>query len=153
MKESTMVRFSNEVLIRRPVGTVFAYLADLENLPRWNYAIRQTRQIGAGEVGVGTVYRQIRSLPHPMEESLEIAEYEPDRRLVVRGGLGVFGGGLAYLLEPVGDATRLVNDVELTASGPRAALAGVARHAIKQAVAQNLEVLKKILEADRVVAS
>jgi uncharacterized protein YndB with AHSA1/START domain len=147
MKECTMVRFSNDVLINRPAGAVFAYLADLENLPRWNYAIRQTRRIGTGAVGAGTVYRQVRSLPQPMEESVEIAEYEPDRRLVVRGGLGVFGGSLTYLLEPVGDATRLVNEVELTASGPRGALAGLARHSIRHAVAQNLDVLKNILEA------
>jgi uncharacterized protein YndB with AHSA1/START domain len=142
-----MVRFSNDVLIRRPAGTVFAYLADLENLPRWNYAIRETRRIGTGAVGAGTVYRQVRSLPHPMEESIEIAEYEPDRRLVVHGGLGVFGGSLTYLLEPAGDATRLVNDIELTASGPQGALAAAGKDAIKQAVAQNLSVLKNILEA------
>jgi uncharacterized protein YndB with AHSA1/START domain len=141
-----MARLRNDILIRRPAGAVFAYLADLENLPEWNYAIRETRRVGAGAVGVGTVYRQVRSLPRPMEESLEIAEYEPDRRLVVHGGLGVFGGSLTYALEPAGDATRLVNDVELTASGPRGALAGLAKHAIRQAVAQNLEVLKNILE-------
>jgi len=141
-----MVQFSNDIVIRRPANTVFAYLADLENLPQWNYAIRETRRVGAGPVGAGTVYRQRRSLPKPIEESIEIAEYEPDRRLVVRGGLGVFGGSSTYRLEPVGDATRLVNDIELTASGPRAALAGLARRSMKQAVAQNLGVLRKILE-------
>ncbi len=114
--------------------------------PRWNYAIRQTKQVGAGTVGAGTIYRQVRSLPHPMEETIAVAEYEPDRRLVFQGGLGPFGGSSAYHLEPVGDATRVVNEVELTASGPRAALAGMARHAIKHAVAKDLQVLKSILE-------
>jgi uncharacterized membrane protein len=37
-RERIMVRFSNDIVIRRPANTVFAYLADLENLPRWNYA-------------------------------------------------------------------------------------------------------------------
>lgn len=142
-----MVRFTNEVLIRRPTAAVFAYLADLENLPRWNYAIRETRRVSAGAVGAGTVYRQIRSLPKPMEETLEIVEYEPASRLVVRGGLGVFGGSLTYVLHTLDDATRLVNDVELTASGPRAALAAVSSNAIKGAVAANLQVLRQLLES------
>lgn len=141
-----MARFSNDILIHRPAGAVFAYLADLENLPEWNYAIRQTRRTGAGPIGVGTVFRQVRTLPRPMEESLEITEYEPDRRLVVRGGLGVFDGSVTYLLEPAGDATRLVNEVELTGPGPRSAIAALARRSIKKAVAQNLEVLRDILE-------
>ncbi len=141
-----MIQFSNEVLIRRPASAVFTYLADLENLPRWNYAIRQTKQVSPGAVGAGTIYRQIRSLPHPMTETIAVIEYEPDRRLVFHGGLGAFGGNSTYLLGPMDDATRLVNNVELTVSGPRAALAGVARHTIKHAVAQNLEVLKTILE-------
>ncbi|GAA1861011.1 SRPBCC family protein [Asanoa iriomotensis] len=137
-----MAQFSNEVLIRRPADAVFAYLSDLENLPRWNYAIRETRRIGAGPIGVGTVYRQVRTLPRPMEESLEIIGYEPDRRLVVRGGLGVFDGSLTYLLEPANGGTRLVNDVELTGR----ALAGLAKHPVKHAVAKNLDVLRTILE-------
>ncbi|WP_203922821.1 SRPBCC family protein [Rugosimonospora africana] len=141
-----MARFSNDLLIQRPVDAVFAYLSDLENLPRWNYAIRQTRRIGTGPIGVGTVYRQVRTLPHPMEESLEITEFAPNRRLVIHGGLGVFDGSLTYLLEPTNDATRLINEIELTGRGARGALAGIAKHSVKQAVAQNLEVLRNLLE-------
>ena len=37
-------------------GRVFAYLAHFENLPRWNYAISDTRKTSSGPVGVGSRY-------------------------------------------------------------------------------------------------
>jgi uncharacterized membrane protein len=38
-----MASFENIVKIRRPVEDVFAFLADFENVPAWNYAIVETR--------------------------------------------------------------------------------------------------------------
>ena len=37
-----MQTFQNTVTIARPVGEVFAFLADLRNIPRWNYPIART---------------------------------------------------------------------------------------------------------------
>jgi uncharacterized protein YndB with AHSA1/START domain len=37
-----MASFENTVIIRRPVEEVFSFLADFENVPRWNYAIVET---------------------------------------------------------------------------------------------------------------
>jgi uncharacterized protein YndB with AHSA1/START domain len=39
MEEATMATFQNTVTIRRSVQDVFAFLADFENIPKWNYAI------------------------------------------------------------------------------------------------------------------
>jgi uncharacterized protein YndB with AHSA1/START domain len=39
------MRFSNTITIDRPASAVFAYLAELENLPRWNYAISETHKL------------------------------------------------------------------------------------------------------------
>ena len=56
-----MRAFDNTVTIARPAGEVFAFLADFQNVPRWNYAIEQTRKLSPGPVGVGTAYRQTRT--------------------------------------------------------------------------------------------
>jgi len=34
--------FANTVTIERPEQEVFAFLADFENVPKWNYAIVET---------------------------------------------------------------------------------------------------------------
>ena len=65
----------NTVTITRPVEEILTYLADPENLPQWNYAIEQTRKISPGPVGVGTVYRQTRTLPGRSHEDFDIVVF------------------------------------------------------------------------------
>jgi uncharacterized membrane protein len=31
--------FENTVILRRPIEDVFGFLADFENVPKWNYAM------------------------------------------------------------------------------------------------------------------
>jgi hypothetical protein len=83
-----MASFTNVVEINRPAHEVFAFLADLENVPMWNYAITKMRKTSPGEVGVGTTYEQTRSIPTPSREHLTITSFEPDRHLTVEGTLG-----------------------------------------------------------------
>jgi uncharacterized protein YndB with AHSA1/START domain len=141
------MRFSNTLTIRRAADEVFAYLARFENLPRWNYAISETRKLSAGPVGVGSRYLQVRSVPRPSEETFEVTEFEPDRRLALRGGFGPLSGVATYELEPTADGTRLTNTMDL--EPPTAALrvvAPLATRRVKAAVAANLRTLKGILE-------
>jgi len=140
------MKFINTITINRPVADVFAYLADLENLPRWNYAIQQTRKVGAGPVAVGTRYQQIRTVPTRQGEALEVIELDDGRRLTVRGTLNRLPARLSYQLERDGASTVLTNSVELTVQGPQVLASPLATRHVKRAVAANLAVLKEILE-------
>jgi uncharacterized protein YndB with AHSA1/START domain len=141
------VRFTNSITIRRPVEDVFAFVADLENAPKWNYALVETRKTSDGPVAVGTRYRQVRSVPTRSEETLKITEWEPNRRFAFVGDLGPFHGALVYDFEDVDGATRLTNTADLEARG-LARLAGqLATNRIRDAVAANLAALKELLES------
>jgi hypothetical protein len=59
----------------------------------WNYAIEKTRKASPGPVGVGTTYRQTRSIPSRSEEGFEVTVFEPGKRLAVRGQIGPFRAG------------------------------------------------------------
>ena len=72
-----MATFENTVMIRRPIEDVFAFLSDFENVPKWNYAIVETRKVSEGAVGVGTIYHQVRSVPSRSEERFEVTAYNP----------------------------------------------------------------------------
>lgn len=86
------MRFENTLTINAPAAAVFAYLAQPENLPRWDYALETTEQTSPGPIGVGTTYRQTRTLPRPAEEHFRVTEYEPPKLLTVDGGFGPFSG-------------------------------------------------------------
>jgi uncharacterized protein YndB with AHSA1/START domain len=140
------MRFTNTITIDRPLATVFAYLADFENLPRWNYAIGETRKLTTGPVNVGSRYLQTRTIPVHSEESFEVIEFEPDHRIAIRGSLSSFPAQVSYTFHPAGNSTTLTNSVDLQPPRPLNLLAPIATHRIKSAVAANLDVLKKTLE-------
>lgn len=140
------MEFSNEVMIRRSPAEVFAFLSDFTNLPSWNYAIRSTQQVMPGPVGVGTTYRQVRSLPRVAEETFSVTVWEPDRSVAITGDFGPFTGTLAYRLDPVPDGTLLVNQVQLRPRGALGLLGGIAGGRVQAAVAENLDVLRRELE-------
>lgn len=142
-----MASFTNVVEINRPAHDVFAFLADLENVPRWNYAITETRKTSPGEVGVGATYEQTRSSPTPSREHLTIIAFEPDRHLTVEGTLARYPARLQYTVDEHDGATRLTNTVDLELTGAARLLGGVAAGRIRSAVAENLEVLKTLLES------
>jgi uncharacterized protein YndB with AHSA1/START domain len=140
------MKFTNTITIERPPTTVFAYLANLENLPQWNYALAETQQLTPGPPGVGTRYRQIRTIPVHTEESLEIVELTPNRQLTVQGTLNSLPAILTYTLDAADGTTTLTNTVDIHPARPLGLLAPIALRRVKSAVAANLAVLKQLLE-------
>lgn len=142
------MKFTNTITINRRPAEVFEFLAHFGNLPLWNYAISETRKISDGPVGVGSRYRQTRTLPTRREETFEVTEFEPDRRLSIRGTLGPFHSEVTYLLAPTANGTTLTNTMNLQPSGALRLVAPLAASGVKSAVAANLDTLKQILDKD-----
>lgn len=141
-----MIRFSNTIEIGRPPGDVFAYLADLEHTPEWNSAITSTRNITPGPVVLGSRFRQTRSVPRPAVEMLEITRLDPDRRIEIVGDLASFPARLTYELSSGPRGTTLTNSVELEPPGPLGLLGGLFTGRVQASVAENLGVLRTLLE-------
>ena len=98
-------------------------------------------------MGVGTTYRQIRSISGRSEEGFEVTAFEPISRLEVHGDIEPFIATISYLLTPTGDGTRLSNVVDLRpSSGVLRLLAPLAASRVKASVAANLDSLKQVLE-------
>jgi uncharacterized protein YndB with AHSA1/START domain len=145
-----METFTNTVMISRPADEVFAFLADFENIPAWNYAIEQTTKTSPGPAGVGATYRQTRTLPRRSQEDFEVTVFEPPSRLTVTGQFGPFHAKTSYLLESVAGGTRLTNTVELEPSSALLRLISpLAVPRVKAAVARNLGSLKQLMETAR----
>jgi uncharacterized protein YndB with AHSA1/START domain len=145
-EERLVATFENTVIIRRPIEEVFGFLSQFENVPKWNYAIVETRKVSEGPVGVGTTYHQVRSVPSRSEERFEVTVYNPSRHLEIRGQLGPFPSRLSYALDALPEGTRVTNTVELELRGPGRLLGRVAVPRVRDAVAANLRKLKEVLE-------
>ena len=133
-------------MISRPTAEVFAFLSDFENLPLWNYAIRDTRRTDSGSLGVGARYTQVRTIPRHSSEAFEVTAFQPDRLIALRGTLGPFGAESSYRLEDVDGSTLLTNSMRLEATGVRRLAAGLAGPQMRAA---NLDALKQLLEGGR----
>jgi len=138
-----MLEFENTIRIDRPVDDVFAFLANFENIPKWNYYVLEVRQLSESPIGVGTTYHQVRKSD---EQDLQIIEFEPDRTVAVKT-LPQSSPSFErkFTLYEDGDTTRIRDEWKLDTGRP-ALLERLARGRVKSAVAENLVKLKELLE-------
>jgi 3',5'-cyclic AMP phosphodiesterase CpdA len=141
-----MISFDNAIDIARAPDDVYAYLADLEHTPEWNWAITRTEKVTPGPAGIGTRYRQTRSVPRPAVEFIEISDLHPGRSIDVAGLLGPFRARLSYEVAATPVGTRLTNRVQLSTPLPLGPLGDVLGSRVKASVAENLNVLRELLE-------
>lgn len=143
-----MLEFENTVHIDRPIEEVFKFLADFENLPKWNYFVLKVAKTSAGPIGVGTTYHQVRKTD---EQSFGIIEFEPNRSLAVKTLPGESPQlEMRFILQPEGGSTH-IRDLWKLDTGRPAILEKLAAGRVKSAVAENLGKLKHLLEEGRVV--
>jgi uncharacterized protein YndB with AHSA1/START domain len=106
----TTVRYETRTTIRRPIGDVFAQLADLDGYRTWMHRtglFRRSGQTSAGPGGVGTTYFDATRMGTFRGQ---ITNYRQPSRIGFRETLRWFGSDLMearpeYLLEADGDWT------------------------------------------------
>ena len=137
----------NSVTINRPVGEVFAFLADAENDPKWRPGVKQIHREG-GAPGVGTIYRQKVSGPmgKTIDADVEITTFEPGRLIEFHAIAGPVRPRGSYVLESAGDgATRVTFSLEAEVAGAMKLMKGKVQKTMDGEVG-TLENLKRVLE-------
>ena len=140
-----MTRMEHSVVIDRPPTEVFAYLTDVGKLPEWQSSANEVTV--EGEMGLGARIREVRTLMGRRAEStLEVVEYEPDRRFSLRVVSGPLPFEVRHTLTPENGRTRLdwVGEAD-TSRFPRIAVRMISRTVEGQFKA-DLERLKRLLE-------
>ncbi len=143
-----MVRFSNNLIIDRPIDEVFRFLADFENLPKWNYYVLEVRKLSDGPIGIGTAYHQVRKTD---EQDFRITEFDQNHKVTVKT-LPQSSPSLEmkFTLYEEGGATRIIDEWNLETRWP-ALLERLGARKVQAAVAENLTKLKELLEEGQVV--
>lgn len=138
-----MVRFENEITIERPVEEVFDFIADLENLPRWNYYVMNVTKTSAGSSTVGSEYHQVRKQD---EQDLRVVEQVPNQLLIIET-IPPSKPQLkrSILFESGAHTTRILDAWELDLGLP-ALVEKLSAGRVRSAVEDNLKILKTLLE-------
>ena len=139
------VVFDNEIIIRRPINEVYAFLSDFENMPKWNYYLVSLTKTSTGDIGVGTTFHKIRKndsqhyriteLNYP--DTIAIETLPPERKLLMR-----------FKLINMGQQTSIIDTWHIAAPF---LIAPFIKPFVKKAVASNLAKLKTLLEDGEVV--
>jgi carbon monoxide dehydrogenase subunit G len=143
-----MLAFENTIHIRRPTPEVFVFLADFENVPKWNYYVLEVRKRSNGPIRIGTRYHQIRKTD---AQDFHITALEPNQLVAIAtlaGSSPAFERRLTLAQE--GGTTRVHDAWKLATTGP-GLRAWVGARRVQSAVADNLATLKELLETGRVV--
>jgi uncharacterized protein YndB with AHSA1/START domain len=131
--------------ISRPPEDVFAYLTDVEHLPRWQKSVLEARSDGPFQKGTRIVEK--RSLfGREAETELEVTVLEPARRLTLETIRGPVELEVDHQLEPNGTGTKL----HVTAAGRAKGALRFAGPAVaagaRQELKRDFERLKALLE-------
>ena len=79
-----MRRVEAGITISAPPEEVFAFVADLANLPRWQSGITSAERTSPDPVGVGSTARVVRDMAgQSLTVDLTITDFEPGRRLAL----------------------------------------------------------------------
>jgi uncharacterized protein YndB with AHSA1/START domain len=143
-----MRRVEASITIAAPPDQVFAFVADVANLPRWQPGILSATRTSPDPVGVGSTARVVRDLGgHSMTVDLAITEFEPGRRLALASAASGVSVTATLDLEPAGEGTVARSGIEVNAGSLfMKALEGVIASTAADELATGLERLRDTIE-------
>jgi uncharacterized protein YndB with AHSA1/START domain len=103
-----MIHIEGEIIINRPVETVFDVVADERNEPRYNPRLLWVEKVSSGSIRRGTQFRAAtKTMTRPVEMTIEFTDYERPRRLASSTHMPTMEIQGALTFEPVPAGTRM----------------------------------------------
>jgi carbon monoxide dehydrogenase subunit G len=123
-----------------PPESVFAFLADLGNLPRWQTGIVSAELTTPGAVGTGSRAHVVRELMgQRLAVDLALTDHQPGRRLELASAASGIGVVAELDLSPDGDGTHLTFAMRIRAENVfMAPLEGVVAAAAERDIADSV---------------
>jgi uncharacterized membrane protein len=141
-----VARVEHSVEIELPLDDVFGFVSNPINDPYWETALLSGQDLGSPK-GVEPKTTRVRKLLGPrFESTTQITDFEPNRRIGVRGTSGPLPFEGTWTFEPVGDRTRVTFSGEIKASGLSKIAEPVFARMLKKDAEANLGSLKDVLE-------
>src|SRR5688572_3998586 len=135
-----MINLDLGTLIDKPVQDVFAFVANPNNMSKWNSAVVSLQQITPGAVGVGTRFKSVgEAMGHRIEGELQVVTYEPDTKCGFQMQAGPMQMNLTLSFKPVGTGTKLSLNAQGNPAGIFKLAEGVLAGRVKTLMEENLK--------------
>jgi carbon monoxide dehydrogenase subunit G len=137
------MRYEHELEIERSPEDVYAFLADPENLPRWQSGVLEVRRES------DTRFTEVRTfIGRRIESTVDVTVADPGREFSLRSAAGPVRFTVQHLLEPAGEGgTRLRVAGESEGAGGLFKLGGrLLRMAVERRTEEDFSRLKDVLE-------
>jgi uncharacterized membrane protein len=142
-----MAHIATSVEIGRSPEDVFAYIADFRRHPEWQEGLVSVTVETEGPSRVGTRVIHRRKLgPQTVATTSELTAYDPPHVVSFRGIDGPIRADGSQRVEPVGDGSRVLFEMDLEGHGLGKLMLPIARRQAARQVAASHEKLKRILE-------
>ena len=144
-----MINLDLGALIDKPIKDVFAFVANPNNMSKWNSAVVSLEQITPGAVGVGTKFKSVgEMMGRRMEGEMQITAYEPDTQCGFQVNAGPMQINLTLTFKTVGTGTKISLNVQGNPAGVFKLAEGVMTGRVKSMMEENLSRLKTQLEKE-----
>jgi uncharacterized protein YndB with AHSA1/START domain len=131
-----MINLDFSTLIDRPVKDVFKFVADPNNMSKWNSAVVSIQQAAPGEV-----------MGRRLEGELQVQNYEPDSKCGFQLNAGPMQMNMTLLFKTVGTGRKLNLNVQGNPAGIFKLAEGVMTGQVKPLMEGNFAKLKSVLES------
>ena len=140
------MKFENSVVINQPIKSVFEFVTNLDNHPKWQSGILELEMTSEGRFELGSTYRCVnRFMGKRLETEGVITDYVPDRTCSFRITSGSVTGESNFSFESVNGGTRFTTTADIELRHFNLAKI-ILKHKIYKQLKNDMLQLKKILE-------
>lgn len=144
-----MIRVETDVMIGKPAGEVFAYIADFERNPEWQEGMVRCTFTTEPPLRVGSQYEQEAIfLMRGIISVFEVVAYEPGRMVKATTIESSFPITFTRIVEPAGQNAHVQAIIEGDASGFFSLIQPLLRRMVQRSVSRDYRYLKQLLEID-----
>ncbi len=142
-----MIKVEVNTHIDAPVEEVFAFSTNNENDPKWMDEVKEVEKTSKGPLGVGSTFiNYVDFMGRTFDDSHEVTEYVPNRKMTIVQKTGPVPFKAAYLYKPSAGGTRFSMVIEAETKGFFKVASPLVRRQLKAQFERNLRNLKTLLE-------
>ena len=144
--------FTMEQTIGRPVDEVFSTVIQMDEFPAWSPRNPSGKKLTSGEIGEGSRFQL--GIKGFGKVTMELREFERDRRVMITPLSRMFDGGHRWTFTDLGDRqTRIEHELEMRPKGVFKLMGPMMRANGKKNLRETVEALKRHLEGGGATAA